>query len=463
MSFEKYTGTNNAVGNLNANIGTWTSSLVLQTNQWWLFPSVFPFLATIVQYATPADPTTAVVKREIVKVTNRSGDTLTVTRAFEACPASDTATTQTTTAQSFDSWDFVYLWITALTIDDIQDELDRLETDKLDASWELRTWLWNWKVIYTNWSWVEVELAVWAAWTFLWFNGTSSAPSAQIPTTQQNVITGTAGETVDWTTTPQAVYVSDWTWWRTSWRYYKADANDWTNTDSINFAWFVTTSKTVWQTGNLINTGIVDWFTWLTEHALYFMSDTAWEISVTPSTTKRIPVWVAITWTQILILENWNALIDEFGKSGVNANWYTIWNITSATTGNLDIDVWFGNSRIVELYIGLYSSAWSWDSKEWIGKIIFTSDATWSMQGFEVDGTSLWQAFVIDRTDSALSDISSLSSDLFTANWATDHYDIQINSISRSGNNIRFSWETTQGWVWSWNALLEVQQIVAWN
>jgi hypothetical protein len=43
-----------------------------------------------------------VTAREVVKATGRSGDVITIVRAVEPCPESDTASTQTQVARSFD-------------------------------------------------------------------------------------------------------------------------------------------------------------------------------------------------------------------------------------------------------------------------------------------------------------------------------------------------------------------------
>lgn len=79
--------------------------------------------------------------REIAKVTARATDTLTAVRLAEACPASDAATTQSTTAQSFAIDDWVYCVFSDDAMVDIQDEVTRLNTAKLNASGGLRTGL----------------------------------------------------------------------------------------------------------------------------------------------------------------------------------------------------------------------------------------------------------------------------------------------------------------------------------
>jgi len=136
--------------------------------------SKFPasnFILKFVQYTTPADPTTPVVKFEYVLVTNRSGDTLTVTRGFDG-----------STPASFLAGDFVYLTNHKEIIKDIQDEVTRLESDKLNK-WGLRTALANtWRMFFSNGSNAETELTFGASGRVLTSNGSSSAPSWEVPT-----------------------------------------------------------------------------------------------------------------------------------------------------------------------------------------------------------------------------------------------------------------------------------------
>jgi hypothetical protein len=88
----------------------------------------------------------------MILVTVRSADTITVTRGYDG-----------STPRSFNAGDNIYLNVTSIIIEDIQDEVTRLENDKLDISdfnSTLRNNLGNWKVIYTNGSGDETELTL---------------------------------------------------------------------------------------------------------------------------------------------------------------------------------------------------------------------------------------------------------------------------------------------------------------
>lgn len=105
--------------------------------------------------------------REISRVTARATDTLTAVRLAEACPATDAATTQSLTAQSFAIDDWVYCVFSADAMDDIQDEVTRLETAKLNAAGGLRTGLTASRLTLVNGSGNEAYATPGAANTFL--------------------------------------------------------------------------------------------------------------------------------------------------------------------------------------------------------------------------------------------------------------------------------------------------------
>ncbi len=155
MAYVKYTATNLASGTLLAGISAGATSLILSTGQGDLFPTTFPFKVKLEQFDSNVPP--RVIKREIVSCTNRVGDTLTIVRSHEACPSAYNSTTQTTTAYAFNALDTVNVIATADMIDDIQDEVTRLETDKVNVTGGF------WKSLYRNATGVLTELVFGAA------------------------------------------------------------------------------------------------------------------------------------------------------------------------------------------------------------------------------------------------------------------------------------------------------------
>lgn len=100
MPFANNKTANNAQGVLLSGISGSATALILQTGQGGLFPSTFPFPIEIKEVDTAVN-NYRVLKREIATCTGRAGDTLTITRASEACPNDYTAVTQLATAFSF--------------------------------------------------------------------------------------------------------------------------------------------------------------------------------------------------------------------------------------------------------------------------------------------------------------------------------------------------------------------------
>lgn len=155
MAFKKYRQKNLAAGELDADLGASGTLVVLKAGQGALFPSTFPFAVKIEEYDTQG----RVTKRNMAECTTLTGDALTVVRSSEACPASFDAVTQTTTALAFAAGSSVFQVTSAAQLDDVQDEVSRLETAKLDKVGTLRTGLTAKRVLITDASGNETELS----------------------------------------------------------------------------------------------------------------------------------------------------------------------------------------------------------------------------------------------------------------------------------------------------------------
>lgn len=135
MTFVNYKQANLAKWQLLAWISAAATSLILEEWQGDLFPDEFPYTLKVEHYdLTSSLENKPVLKREIVNVTNKAGDTFTIERSAWVCPASDTATEQTSTAFTFESGDYVYLIKSAEDDADLKAEVARLETDKLSIA-----------------------------------------------------------------------------------------------------------------------------------------------------------------------------------------------------------------------------------------------------------------------------------------------------------------------------------------
>lgn len=105
-----------------------------------------------------------------------------------------------------------------------------------------------------------------------------------------------AGETINGATLPVTVYIDN-----ADGEVKKTDAND---TDKVKFAGFAVTNSTDGNPIIVQTTGVVGGLSGLTINAEYYLSDTAGEITTTPSTTTAIKVGVAMSATQLKIDNN---------------------------------------------------------------------------------------------------------------------------------------------------------------
>ena len=121
MVFVNYKSENNVYSYLAVALGA--DATTMQVNDWDIFPNQFPFLVTLEHY----DDDWNVVKREIVKCTDRDWNTITIVRWFETCVADDTANPKTLqqSPYNFVAGDSVSLTLTSWFITDIQDEITR--------------------------------------------------------------------------------------------------------------------------------------------------------------------------------------------------------------------------------------------------------------------------------------------------------------------------------------------------
>lgn len=147
MPFTKYGVSNNAQGQLIAGIGASATSLILKSGQGAKFPPLLecPYFIKVEKLDTALNGY-RVLKREIMIVTSRTGDTLTITRSAGYCPPDYATNTQGTTAFSFDADDIVTQTIVAEHIEEIQTAIE----NKLDTAAGLRTGFGVNKRVYIN-------------------------------------------------------------------------------------------------------------------------------------------------------------------------------------------------------------------------------------------------------------------------------------------------------------------------
>lgn len=173
MAFTYYKTTNNAQSTLAAGLtgSNLDVTIILKPWEGALYPSTYPFLLCLEKVDTTSTSIPKpVVRREIVKVTNRSSDTLTVVRASGTCVWDDTANpkTQGNTIYVFDVGDKVSLYKMSEDETDVKDEVARLETAKANDNVVVK---------------LTGDQTVWGVKTF------SSSPIVPTPTTDMQATT----------------------------------------------------------------------------------------------------------------------------------------------------------------------------------------------------------------------------------------------------------------------------------
>ena len=130
MVFVNYKSENNVYSYLAIALGA--DATTMQVNDWDIFPSQFPFLVTLEHY----DDDWNVVKREIVKCTDRDWNVITIVRWFETCVADDTSNPKTLQQAHFNfvAGDSVSLTLTSEFVTDIQEEITRQNNDLISTT-----------------------------------------------------------------------------------------------------------------------------------------------------------------------------------------------------------------------------------------------------------------------------------------------------------------------------------------
>lgn len=120
-------------------------------------------------------------------------------------------------------------------------------------------------------------------------------------------VSAPAGEAVDGSTTPQAVYISDGTNGKTAGAFYKTNSQDITNVALLPTG-FITVNASSVGTSYRIQSGIIPGFTGLTAGASYYTTTSSGAISATPNNGAGSPTFLgsskflgkAISTTQLL-------------------------------------------------------------------------------------------------------------------------------------------------------------------
>lgn len=401
MVFVKYKGQNEAVAQLLSPISSGATSVVLETWYGDLFGSEFPQMWKIEQF----DELWRVIKREFVKVTARTGDNLTIVRSAGYWPAGYSATTQTNTPFWFSAWDTISLVISAEVIDDMQDEIDRLETSKIDKTGGTFTGLVQWAKSTNIASATTTNLAT-LTWNFAHVTGTTTITSfgtvtawTQITLVFDGVLTLThnatslilpTGANITTVAGDSAIFESEWSgnwkcvsyvrqdgsplWAVTrvkfggtgadgaiSWALTITWSNDtyieknyssfapWANTVTITPTWCITHIKVSWNCD----------LTWTTFNF-------SWKWSLW-STTGGVGGWSGTNWTAGVAWSNAvpsTTLHQNNGGSGwVAGTWTPAWTSAGWTLNNIIKQAYFQTNR--NIFVTPWAGGWKGGGGRW--------------------------------------------------------------------------------------------------
>lgn len=153
MQYSNFIMKNNVHATLSTAISSVATTIQLTAWQWSRFWTTFPQIATIESF----DENWKVMKREIVKITARNGDNLTVVRAFAPCPENDDANSQSQSAISFNPDDQISLYIPKEIFDKISQSMNDIYDNGTN---NMRTDVVSWLQVEVNpWS-----VLVWSAY-----------------------------------------------------------------------------------------------------------------------------------------------------------------------------------------------------------------------------------------------------------------------------------------------------------
>jgi len=124
------------------------TSAVLETGKGALLGSDFPLVGKITKYDTDG---VTVLKREIVNITNRSGDVATIARAYETCPLGTASSALQQVAQDFDTNDILEIVVSKKCLDDFNTDIENLQTFQnttVPVTYATKTELANSQLVY---------------------------------------------------------------------------------------------------------------------------------------------------------------------------------------------------------------------------------------------------------------------------------------------------------------------------
>lgn len=233
MQYSNFIMKNNVHATLSTALSSVATTIQLTTGQWARFWTEFPQIATLESF----DDTWKVVKREIVQITARNDDDLTVVRAFAPCPANDDANSQSQSSVSFSADDQISLYIPKEIFDKILQSMNDIYDNGTN---NMRTDIVSWLQVEVNpWS-----VLVWSAyydfagWTITLTDNATNYLEIDEDWNLANNTTGRNDENtklaIITTASGSVTKIQDWRLWTVGWKIGGVNIHDLTEKASLS-------------------------------------------------------------------------------------------------------------------------------------------------------------------------------------------------------------------------------------
>lgn len=352
MQYSNYDMKNNVHATLSTAISSVATTIQLTAWQGARFWNTFPQIATLESF----DENWKVVKREIVQITWRSGDNLTVVRAFAPCPENDDANSQSQNAISFNADDTISLYIPKEIFDIIKKSLNDIYDNGAN---NMRTEVVSWLQVEVN----PWQVLVWSAyydfagWTITLTDNATNYLEVDEDGNLANNTTGRNDENtklaIIMTSGGSVTSIKDRRLWTVWWKIGGVNIHDLTEKTTLasNDEFIIADSEAIFQNKKLKAKLLSRSNVW---EVTNFKIITLWSqatITWTDPSPRIIPepwfvksVLVRKIWSAPTTPTDWTVIVEETTKNTYQTNWYI-------DTGLVDWNVYY-------YVIFTYSESW---------------------------------------------------------------------------------------------------------
>lgn len=397
MQYSNYDMKNNVHATLSTAISSVATTIQLTAWQGARFWNTFPQIATLESF----DENWKVVKREIVQITWRSGDNLTVVRAFAPCPENDDANSQSQNAISFNADDTISLYIPKEIFDIIKKSLNDIYDNGAN---NMRTEVVSWLQVEVN----PWQVLVWSAyydfagWAITLTDNATNYLEVDEDGNLANNTTGRNDENtklaIITTASGSVTNIKDRRLWTVWWKIGGVNIHDLTEKISLSpdDEFIIADSEAIFQ-------------------------------------NKKIKAWNVLwiwEWFAIENISKWDFILSE---NIINSSdWY--------------VGVWYTEAEKISI-----KRIWNWTtfdsiyvvvSKYWSPTTLnvrIESDSGWDPSWNLIDANAYWTISGSDLTTSPTSVVVSLAWNVTIPNWTICHLVFAIDTAS-STNNFQIYW-----------------------